>query len=98
MRLVVPYDSEWPRRFAEIRAVIERNILGKFHAIEHVGSTSVPGMAAKPIIDVDVAVREGQFGVVRRRLEALGYKWEGEKVVPGRHSFMLRDATLTSAL
>ena len=98
MSLVVPYDSEWPRRFAEIRAVIERNIPGKFHAIEHIGSTSVPGMAAKPIIDIDVAVREGQFDAVRQRLEALGYEWEGEKGVPGRHSFRLRDATLTSAL
>src|SRR5688572_18583994 len=98
MSLVVSYDPEWPRRFAEIRAVIERNIPGKFHAIEHVGSTSVPGMAAKPIIDIDVAVRAGQFEAVRQRLEALGYEWEGEKGVPGRHSFRLGDNTLSSAL
>jgi GrpB-like predicted nucleotidyltransferase (UPF0157 family) len=98
MNLVVPYESEWPRLFAEIRGVIERNIPGKFHAIEHVGSTSVPGMAAKPIIDIDIAVREGQFDAVRQRLEALGYEWEGEKGVPGRHSFRLRDPTLISAL
>lgn len=98
MTLVVTYDTEWPRLFAEIRGVIERNIPGKFHAIEHVGSTSVPGMAAKPIIDIDVVVRAGQFDVVRQRLEALGYEWEGEKGVPGRHSFRLRDVTLRSAL
>ena len=98
MSLVVPYNPEWPRLFAEIRGVIERNIPGKFHAIEHVGSTSVPGMAAKPIIDIDVAVRVGQFDAVRQRLEALGYEWEGEKGVPGRHSFRLRDTTLSSAL
>ena len=84
--------------FAEIRAVIERNIPGKFHAIEHVGSTSVPGMTAKPIIDIDVVVRAGQFDAVRQRLEALGYEYEGEKGVPGRHAFRLRDATLSSAL
>jgi GrpB-like predicted nucleotidyltransferase (UPF0157 family) len=96
--LVVPYDPEWPRLFAEIRAVIERNISGKFHAIEHVGSTSVPGMTAKPIIDIDVAVRTGQFDVVRQRLEALGYEYEGEKGIPGRHSFRLRDASLSGAL
>ena len=98
MSLVVSYDPEWPRLFAEIRAVIERNIPGKFHAIEHVGSTSVPGMAAKPIIDIDVAVRAGQFDAVRQRLEALGYEWEGEKGVLGRHSFRLHDNTLSSAL
>lgn len=96
--LVVPYDPEWPRLFAEIRAVIERNIAGKFHAIEHVGSTSVPGMTSKPIIDVDVAVRAGQFDAVRRRLEALGYEYEGEKGIAGRHAFQLRDANLASAL
>jgi GrpB-like predicted nucleotidyltransferase (UPF0157 family) len=94
----VPYDPEWPRWFAEIRAVIERNIAGKFHAIEHVGSTAVPGMSAKPIIDIDVAVRPGQFDVVRRRLEALGYEYEGEKGILGRHAFRLRDASLSGAL
>jgi GrpB-like predicted nucleotidyltransferase (UPF0157 family) len=78
--------------------VIEKNIVGKFHAIEHVGSTSVPGMAAKPIIDVDVAVRVGQFDAVRQRLEALGYEYEGEKGIVGRHAFRLRDANLASAL
>jgi GrpB-like predicted nucleotidyltransferase (UPF0157 family) len=96
--LVVPYNPEWPRLFAEIRAVIERNISGKFHAIEHVGSTSVPSMTAKPIIDIDVSVRAGQFDVVRQRLEALGYEYEGEKGIAGRHAFRLRDPSLASAL
>ena len=96
--LVVPYDPQWPRLFAEIRGVIERNIVGKFHAIEHVGSTSVPGMTAKPIIDIDVAVRAGQFDVVRQRLEALGYEHEGEKDIPGRHAFRLLDPNLATAL
>jgi len=96
--LVVPYNSEWPRLFAEIRGVIERNIAGKFHAIEHVGSTAVPGMAAKPIIDVDIVVRAGQFDAVQQRLEALGYEYEGEKGIPGRHAFRLLDPNLASAL
>jgi GrpB-like predicted nucleotidyltransferase (UPF0157 family) len=95
---VVPYTPDWPRRFAEIRGVIERNIAGKFHAIEHVGSTAVPGMAAKPIIDIDVSVREGQLDVVRLRLEALGYEYQGENGVAGRHSFRMRDPNLSSAL
>jgi GrpB-like predicted nucleotidyltransferase (UPF0157 family) len=98
MTLVVPYDPEWPRLFAEIRGLIQRNIPGKFYAVEHVGGTSVPGMTAKPIIDVDVVVREGQFAIVRRHLEALGYEYEGEKGVPGRESFRLRDPGLKSAL
>jgi len=56
------------------------------------------GLAAMPIIDIDTVVRAGQFDMVRQRLEALGYEWEGEKGVSGRHSFRLRDTTLSSAL
>ena len=96
--IVTPYDPEWPRRFAEIRGMIQRTIQGTYHSVEHVGSTSVPGMAAKPIIDVDIVMREGQFERIRRGLESLGYEYEGDKDVPGRESFRLRDAGLRAIL
>ena len=55
--LVTAYDSDWPMRFSRIRAELDR-ALGALpvRAIEHVGSTSVPGLAAKPVIDIDVVV------------------------------------------
>lgn len=96
--LVQPYDPEWPRQFLHLQTFLYRNLIGTYHAIEHVGSTSVPGMAAKPILDIDVVMREGRFDDIRRRLEAAGYEYEGDKGVPGRESFRMRDPGLKSAL
>ena len=54
---VVPYDPSWPARFAEERAVLER-VLAPWLAgpVEHIGSTAVPGLVAKPVIDIMAAV------------------------------------------
>ena len=56
---VVPYNDEWPRRFQVERAVLER-VLSPWltGGIHHVGATSVPGLAAKPIIDMIAGVRD----------------------------------------
>ena len=96
--VIVAYDPAWPQRFAEIRAMIQRTIPGTYHSVEHVGSTSVPGLAAKPIIDIDIVMRVGQFERIRRGLESLGYENEGDKGVQGRESFRLRDAGLRAVL
>lgn len=53
---VVPYQSSWPNDFHSIAAQLRPFLAGIQHRIEHVGSTSVPGLAAKPIIDLDVVV------------------------------------------
>ncbi|HLU31019.1 MAG TPA: GrpB family protein, partial [Acidimicrobiia bacterium] len=54
---VVAYDPGWPERFEAIRAQLGEALNAvEVLAIEHVGSTSVPGLAAKPVIDVDVVV------------------------------------------
>ena len=52
------YDSAWPSRFAELGARIESALGAGALAVEHIGSTSVPGLAAKPIIDVLVVVAD----------------------------------------
>lgn len=54
---VVPYDASWPARFAEERTALAR-VLSLWLAgpIEHIGSTAVPGLAAKPVIDIMAAV------------------------------------------
>lgn len=56
--LVVPYDAAWPRLFEEERVVLE-NLLTQWlvGSIEHVGSTAVPGLAAKPVIDIMAGVK-----------------------------------------
>lgn len=96
--MIVEYDPDWPRRFAEIRAMIQRTIPGTYHSVEHVGSTSVPGMAAKPIIDIDIVLREGKFERIKRGLESLGYVNEGDLGIPSRVAFYLADAGLRAVL
>lgn len=57
-------------------------------AIEHVGSTAVPGLAAKPILDLDVVIRTtADLPVAIERLARLGYVHEGDKGLPGRAAF-----------
>lgn len=57
---VVPYDPQWPDQFARIREELAA-ILSDFHpVIEHIGSTSVPGLAAKPIIDIAVGLERAE--------------------------------------
>lgn len=56
--VIVDYDPEWPRRFEVEKAKIEAALGDRALAVEHIGSTAVPGLAAKPIIDVCVVVAD----------------------------------------
>ena len=57
--VVVDYDPAWPAAFERLRAAIWPAVRAAADAIEHVGSTAVPGLAAKPIVDLDIVVRSG---------------------------------------
>ena len=86
--VVQPHDARWSRDFADISAEI-REALGELAlAIEHVGSTSVPGLPAKPIIDIDVVIRDyALFDAVASALKAIGYHHEGDLGIAGREAF-----------
>jgi GrpB-like predicted nucleotidyltransferase (UPF0157 family) len=56
MITLVPYDPAWPRLFAEEAARLQQALGGRALRIEHVGSTAVPGLAARPVIDIQVSV------------------------------------------
>jgi GrpB-like predicted nucleotidyltransferase (UPF0157 family) len=71
---IVEYDAEWPRRFARERERLAAALGERALRIEHVGSTAVPGLGAKPIVDVLVAVADPQEGSLAARLEAAGYE------------------------
>lgn len=76
---VVAYDSTWPAIFEEIRARIAFAMGNLALAIEHVGSTAVPGLAAKPIIDIDVVIRSrDDLPATIERLAVIGYIHRGE--------------------
>lgn len=85
---VVEYDPRWPARFAEARAELAAATRVPPEAIVHVGSTAVPGLAAKPTIDLMVGVpRLDVGGEECAALGGLGYAYLGEYGIPGRHFF-----------
>jgi GrpB-like predicted nucleotidyltransferase (UPF0157 family) len=71
---IVPHDPDWPRNFADERHRIE-TVLGQLAVcVEHVGSTSVPGLAAKPVIDIQISVGHVQpMEPYAAPLSGLGY-------------------------
>jgi GrpB-like predicted nucleotidyltransferase (UPF0157 family) len=86
--VVVAFDPEWPMMFEALRGVYARVLGGHVEAIEHVGSTAVTGLAAKPIIDIDVVIRSRDaLTDVVSRLGAVGYRHQGDLGVPGREAF-----------
>jgi GrpB-like predicted nucleotidyltransferase (UPF0157 family) len=85
---VVDYDPSWPGRFERLRAAVWPVFADLAVAIEHVGSTSVPGLAAKPVIDLDVVVRSGaDVPTAVGRLATLGYDHLGDLGIFGREAF-----------
>jgi GrpB-like predicted nucleotidyltransferase (UPF0157 family) len=90
MIVVVEYDPAWPQRFDQLR----QEYAGAMAAagvpvvtIEHVGSTSVPGLAAKPVIDCDIVVAGPDVGAASRALTGLGFKALGQLGIPQRWAF-----------
>lgn len=85
--LIVDYDPRWPALFEEERRRI-LGVLGEDRPrIEHVGSTAVPGLAAKPVIDLLVGAPRPPTEGQRRRLAELEYVSMGELGIPGREFF-----------
>lgn len=92
MRIVlVPHDPAWARMARAEGRRLARAIGPGLIAVHHIGSTAIPGIRAKPIVDLlpevtSLAVLEG----ARRRLEALGYEWMGAFGIRGRR-YLRRD-------
>ncbi|MFZ0218173.1 MAG: GrpB family protein [Candidatus Dormiibacterota bacterium] len=85
---VVDYDPRWPDVFERLRRPIASALAGLRADVEHVGSTAVPGLAAKPIIDIDVVVSEiRRLQQVIARLEGVGYRHQGDLGLAGREAF-----------
>ena len=79
--IVQPYDKKWKADFEAIKAEIEEVIGDLIVGIEHVGSTAVEGMFAKPIIDIDVIIKDySVFEKVVCKLSSAGYIHEGDEL------------------
>jgi GrpB-like predicted nucleotidyltransferase (UPF0157 family) len=78
---IAVYEPEWPRRFARQGAELRAALGAVALRIDHIGSTSVPGLAAKPIIDVQISVAAFEpLDAFRLPLESLGYVFHPENV------------------
>lgn len=85
---VTDYDSSWPLAFVDLKAAIWRTVAGVALSVEHVGSTAVPGLAAKPVIDIDVVVpSRAEMPAVIERLATLGYVHRGNLGIEDREAF-----------
>lgn len=89
--LVVPYDPSWQTAFdTEKQRILEACPSDSSVVIEHVGSTAVPGLCAKPILDIMIGIPSNKDGVsLVPFLAELGYFYKGENGIPGRHYFTL---------
>jgi GrpB-like predicted nucleotidyltransferase (UPF0157 family) len=82
------YDPRWPQTFELLRSRLSAALPGMAAAIEHIGSTAVPGLAAKPIIDIDLLMNsEGDLPRVIVALTSLGYDHRGDLGIAGREAF-----------
>ena len=86
--VVADYDPEWPKIFERLRARVWPAVQGIALSVEHVGSTSVPGLAAKPVIDMSIVVpTEADVPRAIERMATLGYEHRGNLGVEGREAF-----------
>ena len=85
---LVPYATEWVQQFELEKSALRQVLAAHILEIQHVGSTAIPGMLAKPIIDIAIAVTDfEQARVCISLMEGLGYEYRGEQGIPRRHMF-----------
>jgi GrpB-like predicted nucleotidyltransferase (UPF0157 family) len=90
--VVVPWDPGWSEAFERVAADLRLALADvPAAAVEHVGSTSVPGLAAKPVLDIDVIVPAAEVPAAIAALERAGYRHRGDLGVPQREAFHAPD-------
>ena len=90
--IVTPYNKAWKTDFENIKHELASALGDLAIGIEHVGSTSVEGMSAKPCIDIDVIIRDYEvFDAVVEKLRTIGYIHEGDLGIRDREAFAYSD-------
>ena len=85
--VVLSYDEKWKQDYIDIKTELSQALGELAISIEHVGSTSVKGLAAKPIIDIDVVVKKEKINDAISALKNIGYIHEGNLGISGREAF-----------
>ena len=87
--VVAAYNPGWPGLFRQLRDRVDAALASVVHVTEHVGSTAVPGLDAKPIIDLDVVVLDdAAAGAAVKALAAAGWQHQGNLGITGREAFL----------
>jgi GrpB-like predicted nucleotidyltransferase (UPF0157 family) len=85
---LVPYNPDWSKLFSDALSEIKSILGGNCVEIHHIGSTAIPGICAKPIIDILIVVKDiNQIDSFNDKFEALGYVCQGEYGIPGRRFY-----------
>jgi GrpB-like predicted nucleotidyltransferase (UPF0157 family) len=88
------YNPEWQKLFEEEKKLLQSTIGNQFLDIQHIGSTSIPDIIAKPILDIGLAVNNFEAAsVCIEPLENIGYSYKGESGIPRRHWFVKGNPT-----
>jgi GrpB-like predicted nucleotidyltransferase (UPF0157 family) len=92
--LIIAYDPGWINDFLTIKKMLEEALRNLSFSIEHIGSTAVPQLAAKPTIDIDIVYnKDTSFDVIKERLENIGYYHNGNQGIPQREVFKRSKST-----
>lgn len=92
---IVPYDPLWVQAFVEARALLADALIALSCEIEHIGSTSVPGLVSKPILDIAVGVPpDGKTEAALWAIRCLGYEYRGDAGADGGHILVRESALL----
>jgi GrpB-like predicted nucleotidyltransferase (UPF0157 family) len=85
--VISKYNPEWPKQFETIESYLKKHIR-TYRRIEHVGSTSIPEMDGKPVIDIDIEIASrNEFNKIKNELEKIGYSYEGNQGIEDREVF-----------
>ena len=90
--VVLPYNAKWESEFEKIKTELADALDGLIIGIEHVGSTAVEGLCAKPCIDIDVIIKDYYvFDAVAEKMASIGYVHEGDLGIEDREAFKYAD-------
>ena len=85
--VVEKWNPQWKYEYEKIVASLGKDIIYNSIKIEHIGSTSVEGLSAKPVIDLDIVIEKDKFAIIKELLNKKGYEYEGDLGIEGREAF-----------
>lgn len=97
--LIKKYTPDWIVNFADVKREIERGLGGVEYQVEHIGSTSVPGLDSKPIIDIDIIYEaNSEFVAIKSGLVKMGYYHNGNQGIEEREVFKRNGKSMNRVL